>query len=404
MKKTENFQIAGMAAYKDNIEQLAEHNPDYDLSEKELIDTGRIGERIYETLYHPEEITLKDQEEEQPDSPARLIVCADGEPVGTILSRQSGVLRRLMQENRFRNIKMTMQGGPYKILLPDMDDTITTERDTAGMYAYISVDYEDESSDSLPEEDAQSSYSFISTTYETSILQEDPGKRGRACLVFALLLSGTYLVFSGLYWWFIRNGRLQPLLQLGGDLPDRFLYPHLGIAAAGFLFLILSVLTKNGWFPMLAALLFTGSCYTLPGYAVFLCMPAFFCAVGALRRRENKALTALKVLALLAVLGVSGWFLKDTALNLIRTREFAFLPTRGYVPPAGGSEESFPEDDEDYYNDEDYDEEDYGGEDYGEDDFDEEDYGDEDYGGDDFDEEDYGDEDYGDDAGNDGEF
>lgn len=445
MKKTETIQITQINTYLNNIARLAEHNPDYDLSQKELSDTGRIGERIFETVYHPEEITFKEvlpreravpavtenaaaeetaAEDERvtventaagnDTAPAEdaaagndtvpaedaaaenaadsdsmdILVLADREPVGTVISKRVPFLKKLLDENAIYSTVLTLQGGKYKIILPDDTDTLSTEREEAGLFGFLTIEYEDSSAgEPAQETSSDSGFSYISTTYETTMLKEDPGKRGRFLLGLSLILAGGYLIFSGLYWYFARTGKTQLLSVLGGDLPDRLLFPHLGIAAGGVLFIILSLLTKNGVFPFLSALALVGACAFLPGYAAALFLPALFCVFAAFRRRSAKGIVFLKVLSLFAVLGLSGWFLKNTAQAVYSTRRFELLPMWDSVPSGGSSQgEDGYEDDEDY---DDFDEDDY--DDFDEDGFD--DYDDDEDYDDDFDDEDYEDDD-----------
>ena len=331
MKKTEIIQVSGLSAFLENIGRLAEHNPDYDLSVKELTDTGRIGERIFAQVYNPGDITLTEApSSEEPDAPVRINVMADGEMIGTVLNRQvNSVLPLLRSRNPFE-ASLCMQGGAYKILLPDGEDSLCLQCEDAGMYAYLTLTYDDLSSEKEAEQagsESSESPAYISTSYETSIIKEDPAKKGRFLLSVSLILAGSCLTFSCLYWYFIRSGKTLPLSLLGGDLPDRLVYPHLGMTAAGVILVILSLLTKNSIFPMLGGLCFALSGIFLPGYTIFTVFPAIFTAAAALSRKsENGFLTFLKVISLLAVIGGCGWFLKDTALHIYNNRSFAILP------------------------------------------------------------------------------
>ena len=346
MKKTDTIQISGLSAYIDNISRLAEHNPDYDLSVKELADTGRIGERIFESAYNPQEIELKEQQPaEGSDEPVRINVIADGEIIGTVLNRQVKGVLTLLESKRPYNVSLCLQGGRYKVLLPDSDDELCLQCEEAGLYAFLTLEYDDlsETAAEGSSQDGSEGRSYISTSYETSILKEDPGKKGSLLLTLALIISGSYLIFSGLYWYFIRSGKIAPLSVLGGDLPGRLLYPHLGIAGAGTIFIVLAMLTKNSIFPLLGGCAFAASGIFLPGYTVFTVLPAIFAAGASLSRKsERKALTFLKVLVFLAVLGSCGWFLKNTVMNVYNGGSFTLLPAWDSVPEgeAGNSEDA----------------------------------------------------------------
>ena len=63
MKHTESIHITGLAPFTEQIVLLAQHNPDYDLTKKELEDKGLAGERVYQDLYPCEDASLEAETE-----------------------------------------------------------------------------------------------------------------------------------------------------------------------------------------------------------------------------------------------------------------------------------------------------------------------------------------------------
>ena len=433
MDRTQTFQINDIAAFADILPRLSEHNPDFDLTKRELADKGLVGQRIYENIYPCEDVTLvpgtyrtaapsKEDAETAPgeipsanaeteavpgekpaaenetetgpgEKPAAemeaetvpggkvpaagseeencLIVQVSGESVGYVRKASYPLLKELLDKGAITSLSLALHGGPYRMLFEDG----TQEEGMAGFFGLLTatIREEDQRSGSSPRED--SAISYISTSYDTLLLEQN-GRRGNAALVLALILGAFYIGFSVPYWLMIRRGLIAPSPLLGGDLPNQLLNPHLGLVIAATVLTLLSLFMKNSVVPMLGALVFAGSSWTLPGYALFTAIPALLCAIAALRRKSGGFLTFLKVLALLAVLGVSGWLLQDTAISFWDSKTFMIRPTGTEAPPeesgyegsddeyAGLGDMNSPDDMYDGGYDENYDEgydEDYGG-------------------------------------------
>ena len=437
MERTETFQINDIASFAELLPRLSEHNPDYDLTTRELMERGLVGQRIYEDLYPCEDVSLvpgtyrtpsyggenetshtadaapgstrentgsrndasesttpaetgsaapgddaspEDQASADP-SPASagaaqcLLVQVSGENVGYIRKANYSLLKDLLDKGAIVSLSLALQGGPYRMLFEDG----TEEKGSAGFFGLLTAVIREEEPHRNTESGEARTTQYISTSYDTLLL-EQRGRRGTPALILALILSAFYVGFSIPYWIMIRRGMIASSAFLGGDLPDQLLRLHLGPVIAAVVLTLLSLFMKNSVLPVLAALVFTGSSWTLPGYALFTAPCALLCAIAALRRKSKGFLTFLKVLTLLGVLGVSGWLLKDTALYFWNNKTFMIRPTGTEEAPAVSEDEGYDEftdfdDSGDFYDD--YDEE-YDGsdEDYGDDTY-EEDYGDE---------------------------
>ena len=329
MKKEETFAIAGIARFASNLEKLAEHNPDYDLTKTELTEKGLVGQRIYEQNYPCEDVTLQlctwPEENETEEVPG---VFVSGEQVGYIRKASCDHVRKLLDSGQIKELSLAMHGGPYRILLESDSEEPQLEDGDAGMFALLTLGYEEKDPEAASENGNgdSPSYQYISTSYDTITL-DNTKKRGRSLLGIALLLCGFYAGFFIPYWLLIRRGMLSPLPVLGGDIANELLNPHMALMLGGLVMAAIGMLVRISLFPMLAALLLIGSCYTVPGYTLFMILPALFCCFAALRRHSKGFMTFLKILAFLAVCGVSGYFLKDTAIRTYETRQLAILPT-----------------------------------------------------------------------------
>ena len=58
LSTTERFLITGVAEAFDQLSPLGIANELYDLTQKELVDAGHVGDRIYEYIYTASEIKL----------------------------------------------------------------------------------------------------------------------------------------------------------------------------------------------------------------------------------------------------------------------------------------------------------------------------------------------------------
>ena len=380
MKKDETFAVAGIARFAANLEKLAEHNPDYDLTRTQLMEKGLVGQRIYEDIYPCEEVSLKlcpwpEEKEKTPDeTPSRQDekatdavpsqqdektsdavpsqqdektsdavpsqqdektpelmpgVFVSDEQVGFI--RKAGCSRvcELIDSNRIISMSLSMHGGPYRILLENDTDEPVMDEAKAGMFASLTITYEEDEPEPAANKDDDNSArnSYISTSYDT-ITVDTSKKRGTVPLVFALLIGGFYAGFSIPYWILVRQRLISPLPVFGGDIADQLLNPHMALVIAALLVAAAGMVVRVWVLPMLAALLFTGACYTVPGYAVFTLLPALLCSIAALRRHSRRKIMILfRILTLLAVLGASAYFLKDTAIRAWKTRQLAITPT-----------------------------------------------------------------------------
>ena len=390
MKKTEMIQVTGMSSFLDQINELAEHNQAFDLTVRECCEAGLVGERIYEQLFSCQDVRLEPvPREDSAFEPCRIRVMADGLQIGWVKPSACSLIKTWLDENVIRSLSVSLQGGPYRLIQPEENplpaaltdvtggestDTengehttpaeqaadsfelqMTEERGQAGYFAMLKAECEFPDQEETREKTGGSfSNAVVSTTYETRFLEEDPRKRGFIFLLLAAMLTAFYLAFSGPYWTMVRLGRAAALPVLGGDISDRLLYPHLGLAAAALILTFLAIGLKSSIWAVLAALAYTGSAYTLPGFAVFVALQALFCLFAALRRPGRKGIILVKLLGLAAVLAGLAWFLKPTVLDVMENQRLVIRPTG-----TGSFEESTEYGDDTFWQDEYGDDEEY---------------------------------------------
>ena len=489
MERTETFQVADIAAFADILPRLCGHNPDYDLTKRELTEKNLVGQRIYENLYPCEEVTLvpgryasapkapagpeaaqapeaasgteasqtaevphgtNDSQTPEatsgPDEPQTseaasgteasqtseatsgpenpqtpnaaagtdntqapqatpgpdnsqtpntaggteasseesecLLVQVSGESVGYIRKANYPRMKDLLDKGEIVSMSLSLHGGPYRMLFEDG----TLEDGSAGYFGLLTVSLREAEADKKSSSQETGTMHYISTSYDTLLLEEQ-GKRGNAAIVLALLLEGFYLGFSIPYWIMVKNGRMNALPVLGGDLPASLLNPHMGMVIGAAVLALLAFFMKNSILPMLAGLLFAASAWTLPGYALFTVPGALLCMIAALRKKSGALLTFIKVVALFAVLGVSGWLLKDTALHFWNSKTFMIRPT-GNEEAADSSDMSGENDggiddiafddgfDDDGFTDDGFDDDGFADDEFADEDFDEGGFGD----------------------------
>ena len=320
MKKTETIHVTGMAPFTNQISLLAQHNPLFDQTQKELEDQGLAGERIYQDLYPCENAAFL----LEPQT-GLVQVTVTGQQVGYVRKAECVHVKELIEKNSITNVSVTMHGGPYRILMEGEEDTFTVEEGCAAMFAIAEITYEEADQTPAPES-GDSGMHYISTTYDTQTL-DDSGRRGNAPLVLAILVAGFYLGFFIPYWIMVRRGMATPIARLGGDISNNLLNPHLAIVGGALLVTIIALVTKNALWPQVAALLYFGSCWKLPGMAIFVAIPALLCILSAFRRKSKVFVTILKILALLAVLAAGFWLLKPTAMEVWNDHKLVIRPT-----------------------------------------------------------------------------
>ena len=124
---TKNFYVTGISHYMDALLSLGYENPDYDLSKRELIDAGLIGERIYELAFDPVKVDLVPEPNNPADKNA-IQVFVDGAMVGYIKKGSCSQVKNLLASDAFVGASCDIFGGKYKIIHEDYNEE--TEKET----------------------------------------------------------------------------------------------------------------------------------------------------------------------------------------------------------------------------------------------------------------------------------
>lgn len=141
--KSENFKVAGTSYRQRELESLCEENIFFSCTKRELIDDGYVDERIYKYESNLSDVQII-PEPDNPYDPQALKVVIDNIHIGYIKKGSTGRVRNLLKNNP--KITAEIQGGPYKIIYSDYDDSndkeiYTLEKDTVPLSAKLCFSY-----------------------------------------------------------------------------------------------------------------------------------------------------------------------------------------------------------------------------------------------------------------------
>lgn len=137
--KSENFRIAGISHYVDNIvNNLATDNSDYELSSSELIEQYDAGDRIFEYDFDDKDVALVPEPENEHD-PNAIRVEVRGVLIGYIKSGSCSHVKNLLKSPDFAGMDLTIGGGKFKRVYEDENDKLRVERDSCGFFAELTI-------------------------------------------------------------------------------------------------------------------------------------------------------------------------------------------------------------------------------------------------------------------------
>lgn len=116
----ERHKLAGTSYHMDAIMALAEENPDYDLTKREIIDDDLVGERIYQYAFTDGPVELVDDPDNEHD-PNAIKVLVAGQHIGYIKRGSTGRIHNLQRAGRVLGVTAEIYGGKYKIVTCDED-------------------------------------------------------------------------------------------------------------------------------------------------------------------------------------------------------------------------------------------------------------------------------------------
>lgn len=117
----ERHKVAGTSYHLDAIMALAQENPDYDLTKREIIDDELTDERIYQYTFTDGPVELVDDPGNEYD-PNAIKVLVAGQHIGYIKRGSTGRVHNLQRAGRVLGVTAEIYGGKYKVVLCDDDD------------------------------------------------------------------------------------------------------------------------------------------------------------------------------------------------------------------------------------------------------------------------------------------
>ena len=118
--KFERHKVAGTSYHMDAIMALAQENPDYDLTKREIIDDGLTDERIYQYTFTDGPVELVDDPDNEYD-PNAIKVLVAGQHIGYIKRGSTGRVHNLQRAGRVLGVTAEIYGGKYKVVTCDED-------------------------------------------------------------------------------------------------------------------------------------------------------------------------------------------------------------------------------------------------------------------------------------------
>lgn len=95
--------------------ELAEDNPDYDMTQREIVDAGMEEQRIYQYTFPDSPVELVDDSDNEQD-PNAIKVLVAGQHIGYIKRGSTGRIHKLQRSDRVLGVTAEIYGGRYKIV------------------------------------------------------------------------------------------------------------------------------------------------------------------------------------------------------------------------------------------------------------------------------------------------
>ena len=137
--KTENFKVAGITSYMDNLMELAYDNPDYSLTKREIIDDVMYDEKIYEYEFSVGKVSLIPEPDNEHDSNAVKVVI-DNIQIGYIKKGSCSHVKNLLASGRVTDIDCSICGGKFKVVW-EREDEYVLERGKYNYGATVEITY-----------------------------------------------------------------------------------------------------------------------------------------------------------------------------------------------------------------------------------------------------------------------
>ena len=119
LKIGKTYRAADVEQYLDNILALAENNPEYSLSESEVIDNYLTDKKIWKYTFKPHKVTLVPKSGHS-SAGSSLGVFIEGKQVGSIKAADQERLARAMAATGVEVVYCSIGGGACKIVQTDI--------------------------------------------------------------------------------------------------------------------------------------------------------------------------------------------------------------------------------------------------------------------------------------------
>ena len=119
-KVGKTHRVAGLYYREGNVLKLAKLNPNYSLTEKQIIKNGLQNTYIHKYLF-PDGPTVLEQEPTNPHDPNAIKVVVAGQHIGYIKAGSCAHLNKVINEGRIERILCRISGGPYKVVFSNQD-------------------------------------------------------------------------------------------------------------------------------------------------------------------------------------------------------------------------------------------------------------------------------------------
>lgn len=116
----EDYEVAGVGYYLDNIGKLACINKNYRYGPKRLIESGLVQQKIFQYTYVNKPVKLIPEPINKHDRNAIMVLIA-GEKVGYISREENMKVHRILNYGDIKYISSSISGGKYKVISPNGD-------------------------------------------------------------------------------------------------------------------------------------------------------------------------------------------------------------------------------------------------------------------------------------------
>lgn len=139
LTRTDNFKVAGISSYMNNLMELAYENDDYKKTKKQIVDDFMYDEKIFQYDFLVSKVELIPEPENEYD-PNAVKVVVDDIHIGYIKKGSCSRVKNLLFSGRIACIDCSISGGKYKVVW-DRDEGYVLEEDEYRFGATVEITY-----------------------------------------------------------------------------------------------------------------------------------------------------------------------------------------------------------------------------------------------------------------------